>query len=237
MKLAIMQPYFLPYIGYFQLIDAVDLFVIYDNIKYTKKGWINRNRLLREGADSLFSLPLKGDSDALDIRERYLSAGFDRKRLLNQFSAAYRKAPCFEEAFPVVERLVLNGADNLFDYLHFSLREICGYLGIKTEIRVSSTVPADHALRGEERVLSICRALGAKTYVNAIGGRELYFHDAFGAEGIELRFLQSGDIRYTQFGDGFVPWLSMVDVMMFNPREFIREGLLPDYRLIRADGE
>ena len=95
MKLAIMQPYFLPYIGYFQLIAAVDQFIVYDNIKYTKKGWINRNRLLQNGTDTVFSIPLSKDSDALDIRERQIAADFRRDKLLKQIAEAYRKAPYF----------------------------------------------------------------------------------------------------------------------------------------------
>ncbi|AVC45854.1 wbqC-like family protein (plasmid) [Rhizobium leguminosarum bv. viciae] len=90
MKLAIMQPYFFPYIGYFQLIHAVDKFVVYDNIKYTKKGWINRNRILRNGEDYTFSLPIKAASDSLDICDRTLSTEFDRNKLVNQIQGAYR---------------------------------------------------------------------------------------------------------------------------------------------------
>lgn len=93
MKLSIMQPYFLPYSGYFQLIAASDLFVVYDNIKYTKKGWINRNRFLRDGKAVPFSLPLKHAPDSLEIRERELTANFNPGKLLNQFRAAYRQAP------------------------------------------------------------------------------------------------------------------------------------------------
>ena len=88
MKLALMQPYFLPYVGYWQLLAAVDEFIVYDNIKYTKKGWINRNRMLRNGEDVMFSLPLQGASDSLDIVERELSDSFDREKLLSQFSGA-----------------------------------------------------------------------------------------------------------------------------------------------------
>src|ERR1700680_880113 len=99
MRTAIMQPYFFPYIGYFQLIDSVDLFIVYDNIKYTKKGWINRNRILLNGKDVTLSLPLKSDSDFLDIRDRELAADFNREKLVNQLSGAYRRAPYFRQVF------------------------------------------------------------------------------------------------------------------------------------------
>jgi len=101
---AIMQPYFLPYIGYFQLMSAVDTFIVYDNIKYTKKGWFNRNRLLQNGADVMFSLPLKSDSDHLDVRDRNLAADFKREKLLNQFRGAYARAPFFGTTFRWLKR-------------------------------------------------------------------------------------------------------------------------------------
>src|SRR5690554_5299659 len=104
MKLAIMQPYFLPYLGYYQLIAAVDVFVVYDNIKYTKKGWINRNRFLLNGQDAVFSLSLRKDSDSLDVRQRQLSPAFERAKLLNQFRGAYGSAPYFEETYALLER-------------------------------------------------------------------------------------------------------------------------------------
>ncbi len=73
MKLAIMQPYFFPYIGYFQLINTVDEFVVYDNIEFTKKGWINRNRILVNGKDEYITLPIKKDSDFLHVKDRFLA--------------------------------------------------------------------------------------------------------------------------------------------------------------------
>ena len=117
MKLAIMQPYFLPYIGYFQLIAGADKFVIYDNIQYTKKGWINRNRMLQNGSDKVFSLPLAKTSDRLDIIGRDLAAVFIRRQLLNQFRGNYNKAPYFSDVWPLIEGLVLAKDNNLFRYI------------------------------------------------------------------------------------------------------------------------
>src|SRR2546425_10536248 len=106
-SLAVMQPYFFPYVGYFQLMNAADLFVVYDNIKYTKKGWINRNRILQNGKDVVFSIPLRKDSDSLHIRNREISADFKKAKLLNQIREAYRRSPHFERTFSLVERIVL----------------------------------------------------------------------------------------------------------------------------------
>ena len=128
MKLAIMQPYFFPYIGYFQLIAAADNFIIYDNIKYTKKGWINRNRILCDGGVSVFSLPLKKDSDYLDVRQRELSDNFDSKKLLRQLKQSYKKAPYFEETYALVSSIINYSELNLFNFLHHSIINICNYL-------------------------------------------------------------------------------------------------------------
>jgi hypothetical protein len=222
MKIAVMQPYFFPYIGYFQLIESVDTFVVYDNVKYTKKGWVNRNRLLRNGVDVVFTVPIRKDSDSLDIRDRTLAGDFDRSKLVRQIREAYRHAPEFDGSMPVIERSVMSGRDNLFEYILESVVGVCGYLGISTRIVPSSTLDVDGSLTGQDRVLAICEAVGASTYINAIGGQELYRHDAFGARGISLRFLRSSPIDYPQFGGQFVPWLSIIDVMMFNPVSEIR---------------
>ncbi len=232
MKLAIMQPYFLPYIGYYQLIAAADIFVVYDNIKYTKRGWINRNRMLLNGADVAFSLPLKKDSDYLDVVQREISSDFDRVKLLNQFKGAYCRAPYFAQTFSLLERIVRCEHNNLFRYIHSSIVEICADLGIKTKIRISSEIDIDHGLKGQGKVLAICKSLGAETYINAIGGLELYAPEEFNAHGVELRFIKSKPLEYLQFGNEFVPWLSIVDVMMFNSLDVVRDVASHNYELI-----
>jgi WbqC-like protein family len=232
MKLAIMQPYFLPYIGYFQLIGAVDTFVIYDNIKYTKKGWVNRNRMLRNGEDVTFSLPLAKDSDSLDIVQRELAADFGREKLLNQFKGAYAKAPYFDATFPLLARIVLNKERNLFRYIHQSVAELCGHLDLKTEIRVSSEIDIDHDLKSQAKVLALCKALDADTYINAIGGLDLYRREDFGLQGIELQFIRAKLFEYPQFGAPTVPWLSIVDVLMFNPLNVVQDCITIGYEII-----
>lgn len=224
-RVAIMQPYFFPYIGYFQLIAAVDQFVVYDNIKYTKKGWINRNRMLQNGKDALFSLPLKKDSDALDVCERELAADFNRDKLLNQFKEAYRRAPYFEQTFALLEQIVNFGDANLFRYLHHSIVRTCEHLNITTEIKISSGIAIDHSLKSQQKVLAICEAAGATAYVNTIGGVELYSKEAFRNKGIELTFIKPKPFEYTQLGGEFVPWLSIIDLMMFNSVEAIQSQL------------
>jgi hypothetical protein len=232
MKIGIMQPYFFPYIGYFQLIKSVDVFVIYDNIKYTKKGWINRNRLLLNGRDMMFSLPLKNDSDSLNICERELAADFNSDKMLNQIRGVYRRAPYFEQTFPLVESIVRYKEKNLFRFLHNSIVSTCKHLVIGTELRVSSEIDIDHSLKNQDKVLALCQALGASTYVNAIGGTELYSKEAFLNKNIELKFIKTKPFEYAQFDNEFVSWLSIIDVMMFNPLENIDSEMLGCFDLI-----
>lgn len=225
MTLGIMQPYFLPYLGYWQLLARVDAFVVYDNIQYTKKGWINRNRFLRDGAPAWFTVPLRHASDYLDVREREVAPDFDRGKLLRTLAASYRRAPEFETVFPLVERVVQAPLANLFDYVHHSLTETAAFLGVATPIVVSSTVAADPTLAAERRVLALCEAMGADTYLNPIGGQTLYSGETFASEGVRLQFLRPRLGEYPQFGGPFVPGLSILDVLMFNTRDAVREML------------
>ena len=231
MTLAIMQPYFLPYFGYWQLLAAVDRFVVYDNNQYAKKGWINRNRFLRNGADAFFTVPLKKGSDFLNVADRVIADDFDSKTLLNPLAEAYRKAPSFGTVFPMIESIVSAAPRNLFEYLHHSIVVTANYLDIQTPIVVSSTVGIDHELKAERKVLALCEALGASRYVNAIGGREMYSASAFAERHIDLKFIQSRPLTYPQYGHPFVSGLSIVDVLMFNSRDAMR-GMLGEYDLV-----
>lgn len=231
MRIAIMQPYLFPYIGYFQLISSADLFVVYDNIQYTKKGWINRNRILVNGRDAYITAALQQDSDFLDIRDRRLSPQFDRTALLNRLRGAYLRAPYFEPTMRLVTDAVNNPDNNLFEYLIASLHATCEHIGLDTPMIRSSAIDADHSLRGQDRVLDICRALGADSYVNAAGGRALYSHDEFAASGVALSFIESAPFQYQQGGGEFVPWLSIIDVLMFTSPERVHDVVTNGYQL------
>lgn len=226
-----MQPYFLPYIGYFQLIGAVDEFVVYDNIKYTKKGWINRNRLLQNGADVMFSLPLKKDSDSLDVVQRELATEFSRDKLLNQFRGAYARAPHFAQVLPLLEHIIRCDESNLFRYIQHSIAALCAHLGLTTRLHTSSKIDIDHSLKAQEKVLALCRALGARSYINPPGGTGLYDRNTFREHDVELQFIHPGPLEYTQFDAPFVPNLSIIDVLMFNPLDAVRERIASNYVL------
>ena len=233
MKVAIMQPYFLPYIGYFQLINAVDKFVVYDNIEFTKKGWINRNRILVNGKDEFMSLPITKASDFLHVNQRYLAINFEseKNKILRKIKECYRKAPNFEIICTLTEEIFNYKNDNLFEFIFNSIKKICGYLGISTELITSSSIGINHNLKSEEKVISICNSLNATLYINSIGGQNLYVKKNFYNAGIELIFIKSKPIAYQQFDFEFLPCLSILDVLMFNSKEQIQK-YLNEYTLI-----
>jgi hypothetical protein len=222
-----MQPYFFPYIGYFQLINIVDQFVIYDNIQYTKKGWINRNRILLNGVDLLFSLPLKKDSDYLDVNKRYLADNYGeyKKKFKGQLISAYSKSPEFKKVYPVVEQCLDCTDVNLFDFIYNSTRILCSYMEINTSFIVSSSLKIDNNLRSEQKVIAINHSMQSSVYVNAIGGQSLYSKENFDEHKIELKFIQSTPIAYKQFNNTFVSNLSIIDVLMFNRKEQVQNYL------------
>ena len=233
MKSAIMQPYFFPYIGYFQLINSVDKFIIYDNIQYTKKGWINRNRILVNKKDQLITLPIRKDSDYLNIIERELSESWkiDKNKMLNVIKSSYNKAPYFQDTFELISKCLNNPETNLFKFIYDSIISINNYLEIKTPIIISSTIDADHTLKSQDKVLSLCKKQNADIYINSIGGVELYDKETFRNNSIKLNFIKSNSIQYKQFNNEFISWLSIIDVMMFNSKQQIKE-YLNNYTLI-----
>jgi hypothetical protein len=232
-KTAIMQPYFLPYIGYWQLINAVDIFVVYDNIKFTKKGWFNRNRILEAGHDRRFTLPIKKDSDFLPVDQRYLGDDSQAQidRTLRIIHSNYRRAKHFSRAYPVIEKCFQYPNKNLFEFIFNSIKLICSYLDIDTKIVISSDVKIDHSLKAGKKVIAICKAEGTTMYINTIGGIELYDAKEFASNGIDLKFIKSDAIEYQQFDDEFVPGLSILDIMMFNDKAQIKR-MLEQYELI-----
>lgn len=228
-----MQPYFLPYIGYFQLINAVDKFVVYDNIEFTKKGWIHRNRLLSNGKDYLFTLPLKKDSDYLNVDQRLLSSDFlsFRSKVLRRIKNDYKKTPYFEEVFSLLEKIFYNPENNLFQFIYLSIKTIADYLDIDTQIIISSEISIDHNLKSQDKVIALCENLSISDYYNSIGGMSLYNKNDFLENGIILSFIKSKKVEYKQFNNEFIPWLSIIDVLMFNSKEDVLK-MLDNYEII-----
>lgn len=231
MKVGIMQPYFFPYIGYWQLINAVDKFVIYDDVNFIKGGWINRNKILVNGQARYINLQMHKASPNKLINEiEVLGNKVYNKKLLKTIESSYRKAPYYSEVYPIIESIIKQDENNLAKYLINSIREVCKYLGISTQILVSSEIEKNNNLRGQDKVIEICKVLRADQYINAIGGIELYSRKDFESNGILLNFLRTKSIRYKQFNDNFLPNLSIIDVIMFNSVQETKR-LMEEYEL------
>jgi len=228
-KLAIMQPYLFPYLGYFQLIHAVDTFVIYDDVNFITRGWINRNNILAQGNKQLVTLPVVQASHNKLINE--LEVVQQRDKLLKSIIHAYKKAPFYNESFRVIEDILLNDEKNLSKFLDYSLKSLCSYLGLDPDWKISSDIEKDNSLKGPDKILEICKKLSTTHYVNLPGGKELYDKNDFSNQGIELSFIEPGNVQYPQKSLEFVSNLSIIDVMMQNhPEQF--DALLREYHLV-----
>jgi hypothetical protein len=218
-RLAVMQPYLFPYLGYFQLVAGVDRFVFYDDVSYIKNGWINRNRLFLSGRVSWITFPVSHASANRRINEMHVQPGTTwRRKLLESVKHSYRQAPYFEETYKLLAKIVLSEESSLSRLAMESIMEVATYLGLETEF-VNATGRYDNEnLRGSERVIDICRQERAAEYHNLPGGTALYSAEDFRVNGVELRFVQLREIAYGQLEPPFKPGLSILDVLMFNDR-------------------
>jgi len=228
-----MQPYVFPYIGYFQLVYATDVYVLYDDVNFINRGWINRNRILVNGKEMLFTIPCKDASQNKLINEVELHD--DPKamqKLLATIKMAYAKAPHFSAVFPMLEdTLQLQGVTTIADLAIRSITNTCSYLGLQRTFKLSSAEYTNQQLKKADRLIDICHIEGINEYVNLAGGKEIYTKEYYAERGVELEFLTPACKEYPQFKNPFVPWLSIIDVLMFNSKEYINNELLPGYNL------
>jgi hypothetical protein len=234
MKIAVMQPYLFPYIGYFQLINAVDKFVFYDDVNFIKRGWINRNRILVNNNDYMFTVPLNKISQNYTIGEtninleRFESWSDKFHQTVRQ---NYKKAPYFNEVSELINKVLNTKCTSISELAIASIVVVSKYLELKTVFYSSSNRFKNKDLERQDRLLDICKKENAKHYINALGGEELYNKESFKAKGIELSFIKTLPIEYKQFSNEFIPWLSIIDVLMFNSVENIKV-MLDKYELI-----
>ncbi len=231
-KLAIMQPYLVPYLGYFQLTHAVDELVVYDDVQYMKGGWINRNRVLINSGVTYVGLPVQRASIHLRINERDFAEPFakNKARFRKQVQQGYAKAPCHEATMALLRELLASPDRNVASFITRSLRLIAEHLGISTQLVSSSALGIATDKQGQDRVLAIAAERQSDVYINVPGGRSMYDPEAFAERGIELRFIVPADVTYDQRSRTFVPNLSIIDVLMHNSPEDVRD-LLSDYTL------
>lgn len=253
MKLAIMQPYFFPYIGYFQLINEVDEFIIYDEVNFIKKGWINKNNILINGKSYSIRVPLREKSSFKKISEVEIQDNDNwRKKMLLDLYVNYKRAKYFNDVYPILEKVINYPTIKISELNFQSIKSVCNYLGIKTKIsndisrfsdleyKLSSdsineklfpNIKLNYFERKVIRILEICRIKDGTTYINPIGGTCLYEKEDFLANGVELKFVKTKEIFYQQFDNDFAAFLSIIDVLMFNSIDEVNE-LLGKYELI-----
>lgn len=222
-----MQPYLFPYIGYFQLINAVDRFVIHDDVQYIKSGWVNRNRILLNGKEYLFTFSVKKDAFTRFIKQRYYSDKFEmeKRKFFRVLKEAYSRAPFYSKILSLTSEMLSCNDLNVSNLNLFSIKKFCEYLGISTPMVLSSELKKNSSLRNEARVIDISQVLNATHYINPVGGADLYSKETFSENGIKLLFLKSHEIKYEQFNNIYLPGLSIIDVCMFNKTEDIRTFL------------
>lgn len=236
MKIAIMQPYFLPYIGYFQLIKSVDIFVIYDDVNFIKQGWVNRNKILVGGNDFVFTIPLKEASSFVTIRETHVNTNQFikwRSKFLRTVEQSYKKAPYFSNIYPIISSILHKDISySIADFAFESIKVFSNYLGLNTKFILSSEEYSETKnFDREKRLHHIIRHNKCSHYINPEGGIKIYDKHSFDLNGIKLDFIKSNFIIYEQFNNDFVPWLSILDVLMFNSVEKVNV-MLDQFELI-----
>jgi len=229
MKIAIMQPYLFSYIGYFQLVQSVDTFILYDDVNYINKGYINRNSILINGQANRFTLEVIGASQNKLINE--IEVGTNKTKILKSIEMGYKKAPNFKPIFSLCEKILLNPEKNLAKFVGYSIQSIADYLECNAKFIYSSDIEKNNTLKAQDKILDICRCLSAQTYINAINGQTLYDKNIFREKNMQLFFLKPTIHEYRQFNVPFVPSLSIIDVLMFNSKENVFR-MLSQYELI-----
>ena len=233
MKVAIMQPYIFPYIGYFQLIQAVDKFIFYDDVNFIKKGWINRNQILINNQAHLITIPLNKASQNILIKDTLISYSENWvQKLLIKLDNNYRKAPYYNDVYPIIKKILEKKTETISDFAINSIIEVSNYLKINTNFELSSEKYMDSIdLKKTFRLIEICKKNNATDYINPIGGKEIYTKEDFKIKGLKLKFIEPQINEYKQFNSGFISGLSIIDVLMFNSKEEVRK-MLNNYELI-----
>jgi hypothetical protein len=232
MKLAIMQPYIFPYLGYYQLVSLVDTFYFYDDVNFIKKGWINKNNILNGSNPLPFTIPLSGASQNKLINE--IETAFDQKwldKFYKTLEQAYKKAPHYEQGMAIVRNVMESEHENIAQLAQESVIQVAKYLSFETKFKISSLDDHNQDKKAQQRILSMALNEGADQYINPIGGQEIYSKDLFETNGVKLNFIKAAGINYKQYKDPFLPYLSIIDALMFLDKKGINE-LMPFFELV-----
>ncbi|WP_172588120.1 WbqC family protein [Shewanella xiamenensis] len=229
MKFAVMQPYIFPYLGYYQLVSAVDNFVFYDDVTFIKGGYINRNHILSNGVAQRFTIPVPGMSSNTLINK----LSFDKNiiKILKTIQQSYSRSPYFKEIYPLVE-FVLTSENRSVDYICAkSITEIFSYLGVDKSFFFSRDLEYQRDLSAADKLISMAKVLNSYDYINSPGGKSLYDKEYFLKHNVNLSFIEIDEYIYNQNSEKFIPHLSIIDVLMWNSKVDVLK-LLTKYRLV-----
>ncbi|PAR66751.1 hypothetical protein CGT89_12010 [Vibrio cholerae] len=224
-----MQPYIFPYLGYYQLVNMADVFVLYDDVNFIKGGYINRNNILVDGAVHRFTLPVPGASSNKKICE--LSFSSDINKVLKTISQAYSKAPFYSDVYPLIEMVLQTEKRNIATVCQVGIKSVFDYLGFDKKIIKSTDLTYDRGASPADRLIEMTKLFDDSVYVNSIGGQALYDKEYFDTRGVELKFMKMKPVQYSQAEGEFTPNLSMIDVLMWCDKDCIK-NLLNEYRLV-----
>lgn len=235
MKIAIMQPYFMPYIGYFSLIKHSDQFILFDTPQFIRHGWIERNRILKPNGEPLYiKVPLKKSPRETEINKLVINNSENwQNKIIAQLVPYKKKAPNYWKVIALLNEIFEFETESIVELNYHSLLKICEYLSIPTPINIWSkmNVKIEEVNAPDEWGLNICKALKADVYYNPIGGTSFFDRTKYKSAGIELRFMETEPIIYKQLSNEFMPFLSIIDVIMFCDTEEIN-SMIDSYKLI-----
>ena len=227
MKIAIMQPYFFPYIGYFSLIQNTEHFIFFDTPQYIRKGWINRNRIIGgNGKDIYFTVPVEKVERDTAIRNVPISYKDDwREKMMGQLTIYKKRAPYYQNVTELVRSVITPDYRNISELAIASIKKTCEFIDMKLECDIYSemSLPEFTVKEPDEWALYITKYTGYDTYVNPPGGKTFFKQEKYKNEGIELQFLSQELIPYRQRTKEFIPGLSIIDVLMFCTPDEIKE--------------
>jgi hypothetical protein len=236
MKLAIMQPYFFPYLGYFGLIKHSDRFIIFEIVQFMRHGWIERNRILKVGEGwQYIRAPLAKHSQKTAIKEvRINNNELWQNKILQQLVHYKHRSPYYKEVIGFLENALSFKTDSITELNAHLLAETCKYIGISfcREIFSEMNIAIEKASAADEWAINICKALAADTYINPPGGMDIFDRGKYVRANINLQFLKVNLKPYKQWGGTFEKALSIIDVMMFNKPEEI-QAMLDDYQILQ----
>ncbi|MGL5778746.1 WbqC family protein [Cetobacterium sp.] len=230
MKIGMMQPYFFPYIGYFSLIKYCEKWIIFDSVKYINKGWVNRNRILKQNGleTNYITVPIERISSKTLIKDIKINKNIDWKNKILGELTIYKKAPFFKEVMFIVNDVLSYNTESLCELNIYSLKVICKYLNINFNFQIFSQLkdfPVESVQAPDEWALYTARYFNATEYVNPPGGKSFFNPIKYQSLGIKLTFLAPILNEYKTFSPTFIPGLSIIDVMFWNSKEDINKML------------